>query len=151
MGYKQEIDALGRWVFGVAGLRSHRLSAAPPQVARPVILWEAPSRAKGQNFGRYNFTKNTSQFGKLYVNNLDDLADLVDQLEKHLGDHDERLPIYESEAEDAPQVGWLRRVEIDLSTSQSVDVPITIKYEVTYSRPLPAEVPAATSITSKFK
>lgn len=150
MGYKQEIDALGRWVFGVAGLRSHRLSAAPPQVARPVILWEAPSRVKGLNLGNYHYTKKTSQFGKLYVTHLDQLADLIDTLEKHLGDNYEALPIYESDQAAAAVVGYLRNVEFDISTAQKVDVPITVKYEAIYSRPLPEVLPAATKIFTKF-
>jgi len=151
MGYMQELDALGRWVFQVAGLKSHRLSAAPPQVARPVILWEAPSRTRGRNLGNYHYKKSTSQFGKLYVNNLSQLADLVDLLEADLGFKFEGLPVYESDQVGAQQVGTLRKVELDVSSSQVVDIPITIKYEVIYSRPLPLAAPGATRVETRLR
>jgi hypothetical protein len=151
MGYLQEVDALQRWVWQTAGLKSHRLSAAPPQVARPVILWEGPNRTKGQNMGRYHYTRRTSQFGKLYVNNLDQLADLIDRLETDLANRDEWLPIYETDQAAAPQIGKLRSVQIDVSTTEVVDVPITIRYEVIYSRPEPAAAPNATYVGNKLK
>lgn len=150
MGYKQELDALGRWVFQIAGLRSHHLSAAPPQVARPVILWEAPSRSRGRNLGNYHFTKTPTQYGKLYVNNLDELADLIDLLEKNLGDRFESLPVYESDKEGAAVIGRLRNVQFDTGTSQNVDIPITVRYEALYSRPTPEEAPAATKVTNSI-
>jgi hypothetical protein len=151
MGYLQEIDALGRWVYQVAGLKSHRLSAAPPQVTRPVILWEGPNRRKGQNLGRYHFIRRTNQYGKLFVNNLDQLADIMDKLEKNLADRDEWLPIYESDQANAKQIGKLRKVEIDFNSSETVDINFSIRYEVIYSRPEPAAVPAATAVTNKLK
>lgn len=150
MGYKQELDALGRWVYGVAGLKNHRLSAAPPQVTRPVILWEAPNRVKGQNMGSYHYTKRTTQYGKLYVNDLDELADLLDLLEKNLGDGFEWLPVYESEAENAAVIGKLRNVQIEAGTSQNTDTPFTVRYEVIYSRPIPQQAPHATSINNRI-
>ncbi|MED3571960.1 hypothetical protein [Cytobacillus praedii] len=151
MGYLQELDALGRWVFSVAKLKSHRLSAAPPQVARPVILWEGPTRTKGENLGRYHFTRKTSQYGVLYVSNLDQLADLMDKLEKDLGDRDEWLPIFETDQPNAVQVGKLRKVQIEFNTTQAVNIPIIIRYEVTYSRPTPVKAPAAVSVGNKIK
>lgn len=150
MGYRQELDALGRWVYNVAGLMNHALSAAPPQVTRPVILWEAPNRVKGQNMGSYHYTKRTTQFGKLYVNDLDELANLIDLLEKNLGDGFEWLPVYESEQEDAAVIGKLRNVQIEPGTSQNLDTPFTVKYEAIYSRPIPEPAPHATAINNRF-
>lgn len=150
MGYKQEIDALGRWVYQVAGLASHRLSSAPPKVARPVILWETPTRTKGDNFGNYLYTRRTSQFGKLYVNTLDQLADLMDKLEKDLGDRNEYLPVYATDQAAAEQIGRLQKVQLDFNTSQNVDVPITIRYESVYSRPIPIDPGPATFIGTTF-
>lgn len=151
MGYSQEIDALGRWVYQTAGLQSHRLSSAPPKVARPVILWEGPNRRKGQNLGRYKYIKRVSQYGTLYVDNLDQLADILDKLEQDLAARDEWLPIYETDQANAAQIGKLRNVDIEVNSSETVNINFSIRYEVIYSRPEPAEAPHATTVTNKFK
>lgn len=149
MGYKQELDALQRWVFKTAGLQSHRLSEAPPKVARPVILWEGPNRRKGENLGRYEYTKTVSQYGTLYVSNLDQLADLLDKLETDLGNRDEWLPMFESDQAGAQQIGKLRNVRLDLNTNETVNMNFTVRYEVIYSRTRPAEAPNATKVSTK--
>ncbi|WP_444506004.1 hypothetical protein [Cytobacillus kochii] len=150
MGYKQEIDALGRWVYKTAGLRSHRLSSAPPKVARPVILWESPNRRQGRYLGRYSFIRSISQYGTLYVDSLDQLAEVLDKLEKYLADYDNMLPLYESESLEAAQVGWLKQVELDVNTAQSVNIPIIIKYEATIGRPRPEEMPSAIKVVTNL-
>lgn len=150
MGYAQEIDALQRWVYTAAGLTSHRLSNAPPKVARPVILWEGPNRTKGQNLGRYHYTRITSQYGKLYVNDLTQLADLIDKLEINLAEKDEWLPIYETDQPGAVQVGKLLNVRLEVGTANTVDLPITIRYEVIYNRTIPDPAPPATYVGTRI-
>lgn len=150
MGYLEEIDALGRWIYQTAGLPSHRLSSAPPKAARPVILWEGPNRRKGQNLGRYKYLKRVTQYGKLYVDNLDQLAELLDKLEKDLAARDEWLPMYETDQVGAPQIGKLRNVDIEVNSSESVDINFGIRYEVIYSRPEPDEAPNATKVSNKL-
>ncbi|MGG3803166.1 hypothetical protein [Metabacillus fastidiosus] len=150
MGYLQEIDALQRWVFQTAQLQSHRLSHSPPKVTRPVILWEGPSRNKGENIGNYHFTKRTSQFGKLYTNNLDELAILLDKLEKNIGDRGEWLPIFSDETASAVQIGIMRKVQLETSTAATIDFPFSLRYEVIYKRKMPEPVPNATSVTNKI-
>lgn len=151
MGYKEELDALGRWVYQVAGLRSHRLSAAPPKVARPVILWEGPNRRKSQNLGRYEYLRSMTQYATLYVDSLDQLSDLLDKLEKDLADRDDCLPMFESDQSDALQIGQLRKVEIELNSSQTLNINFAIRYDVVYSRTRPAEAPHATTVVTKLK
>jgi hypothetical protein len=151
MGYKEELDALGRWVYTTAGLQSHRLSEAPPQVARPVILWEGPNRRKGQDLGNYSFLRRVSQYGTLYVKNLDQLAESVDKLEKDLAERNDLLPMYESDQVGALQIGWLKRVELDLNTTETVNIPIIIRYEVTQDRLIPEEAPAAVTVVTKLE
>ncbi|WP_332648893.1 hypothetical protein [Lysinibacillus sp. 54212] len=151
MGYLQELEALARWVYQVTEVTSHKLSEAPPKVARPVILWEGPSRRKGENLGRYHYTKRASQYGTLYVKDLDQLGSLIDKLEKNLMDRDEWLPMFESDQANARQIGKLYKVEIDFNNTQSTDMPFTIRYEVIYSRPIPEAAPAATHVGNKVK
>lgn len=150
MGYKEELDALGRWLFKTTGLRSHRLSSAPPQVARPVVLWEGPGRQKGRDLGSYSFIRTVSQYGKLYVNNLDQLADIIDKLEKDLADRSDLLPVFENDQAGAKQIGWLKQVVIEVTTSTVVDVPITVRYEVVQGRITPEEAPAATKVVTRM-
>ena len=148
MGYKQELDALGRWVYQKAGLRSYRLDSSPPKVARPVILWEIPNSTRGSALGNYAFTKKRSQFGKLYVGSLNQLADLMDLLEQTLADSYEYLPIHESDEPSAPIIGRLQRVQFDVGTSETLDVPITVRYEVIQYRTQEAEAPPATVVVT---
>lgn len=150
MGYKEELDALGRWVYKTAGLQSHRLSEAPPKVARPVILWEAPSRRKGRDLGNYSFLKSIAQYGKLYVASLDQLADLLDKLEKDLAERNDLLPMYETDQLGAKRIGWLTQVELEVGNATTVDVPIILRYSVQQGRLYPDEAPPAVTVTTKL-
>ena len=150
MGYLRELDALGRWVYGAAGLTGHRLSTAPPQVARPVILWEAQNRAGTTNLGNYHYTRRNSQYGVLYVNNLDQLARLVDALEKDLGRRLNMLPVFESDKAEAKVVGRLKKVSFEIGNTNTLDVPFTISYEATYERILPEVLPPARVVYNRL-
>jgi hypothetical protein len=150
MGYLQEIDAMQRWVKATANLNSFRLSEAPPKVGRPVALLEAASRRKDRVISHYSTTRRISQYGKLYVKNLDQLADIVDKLERDLEEKQGLLPIFENSNAAAVQVGSLKAVEFELTTSDQLDVPFQIRYEVTYHRPKPV-IPAATSVNTRIR
>jgi hypothetical protein len=150
MGYTEELDALGRWVYGTAGIQSHRLSSAPPAVARPVILWEGPNRRKGQDLGNYSHIRRVSQYGTLYVDNLDQLAEILDKLEGDLAKRNDLLPVYANDQAGALQTGWLKKVEFDLNTTQSVNIPIVVRYEVIQDRPVPEEAPPAATVVTKL-
>jgi hypothetical protein len=151
MGYKEELDALGRWIYKTAGLLSHRLSEAPPKVARPVVLWEAPTRRNGRQLGNYGFIRTVGQYGVLYVKNLDQLAELLDKLEKDLAERNDLLPMYASDQAGAAQIGWLKNVQLEHNTAQSVDVPIVVRYEVVQDRLMPEEAPAAVKVVTKLE
>ncbi len=150
MAYEKELEALQRWVKSVAGLNSVRLSDAQPKVARPVILWETPSRSKDRNLSRYQYVNKVTQYGRLYVNSLDQLLVFQENL---LGDLEERvgvLPIYA----DGTVIANLKAVELVFTDNQgqsisSLDVPFGIKYEVTYGRTRPIVPPPATTVTTR--
>lgn len=148
MGYKQELDALGRWVYQTVGLRSYRLDNSPPKVSRPVILWETPNSVRGQALGNYAYTKRRTQFAKLYVNNLDQLAEIMDQLEQSLADRDDYLTVFESDQPNALPIGRMHRVQFETGTSETLDVPITVRYEVIQNRTRVADPPPAISVVT---
>ena len=144
--FEAELDALGRWIKGAANLNSIRLTQAPPAVARPVVLWEAAARGKDRNLDRYTYVNRVQQYGKLYVSSLDQLNDLENLL---LADLEERvgvLPVFAG----GLAIGHLKAVEIEFSNSETLDVPFTVKYEVTYGRVMPDEAPPATYVGNKI-
>ncbi len=151
MGYKEELDALGRWVYQTAGLRSHRLSEAPPKVARPVILWEGPTRRKSRELGNYSFLRQVTQYGTLYVTNLDQLADLLDKLEKDIAERNDLLPMYENDQATAQRIGWLKNVELETNNAENLDMPITVRYTVQQNRLQPVEAPPAVKVETKLR
>jgi hypothetical protein len=147
MSYIQELDAIGRWIKATASLNSMRLVEAPPKVARPIVLWEAPNRRTDRNISRYIYVKRTSQYATLYVKSLDQLGVIMDKLETNLEERVGVLPIYDSMN---TQIGLLKAVEIEFNNSENLNVPITVQYEATYSRVQPDPLPAATSVTNKI-
>jgi hypothetical protein len=149
MGFLQEIDALQRWVKGAAGLNSMRLTAAPPRVARPVILWETPRRGRDRNVTRYQFVNRVQQFGKLFADNLDQLLDYQARLQLDLEEKQGVLPVYDQEGAAGVQIGTIKAAVIEFGESESLDVPFTLTYEATYTRTKPTPPPAATKVITK--
>lgn len=146
MSSLQEIDALQRFVYQAAGLRSMRLAAAPPTVARPVILWEQPQRGRNRNLNRYTYVVQVRQFGKLFVENYDQAAELQDSLLYDLEEKYGVLDVYEG----SQVVARLKAVEIEFSSSENLDIPFSITYQATYGRTRPEAVPAATYVGNKI-
>ncbi|MEK4879333.1 hypothetical protein [Paenibacillus sp. FSL R5-0908] len=152
MSYQQELDALQRWIWSVASLKSYRLAEAPPKIARPAIVWEAPDRSQDRNLSRWQYVNKVKQYGKLYVTKLDQLIDLQDLLGMDLSEEDRtrgkyinQLPVYEHTGADAVIIGQLREVYIIFGNGESMDTPMRVEYEVTYRRnqtiaPPPTEV-----------
>lgn len=147
MAYLAELEALQRWAYETAGLTSYRLSEAPPKVARPVILFEPPQRSRDRNLGRYTYVNRVQQYGKLFVQSLDQLADLQDKLQHDLEEKVGLLYVYDSNG--AP-VTRLKNVEVVFNRSESLDVPFIITYEATYGRTKPTPAPAATKVANKI-
>lgn len=146
MAYLEELDALQRWIYGTAGLTSLRLSEAPPKVARPVILWEAPGRGRDRNLGRWTYVNRVQQYGKLYVTSLDQLASYQEAL---LGDLEEKVGVLSVYNSQGAVIAKLKNVSIEFNTTQALDVPFIIRYEATYGRTRPAAAPAATRVVNK--
>lgn len=149
MGLQQEIDALQRWIFQHANLKSMKLSGAPPTVARPVILWEHGKRGKSRNLTRYSYVVRNQQYGKLFVDSFDQAALvqdlLLDSIEQQYG----VLPVFDAVGSDV-QIAVIKNVVIDFGNSESMDIPITVTYEATYGRIRPVLPPPATKVKHKI-
>lgn len=147
MEYLQEIEALQVWLKAAAGLASHRLKDAKPNLARPVVLFETPSRRKVRNLDRYRYVVPVRQYGKLFVNNLEEAASKQEALIKDL---EERVNVLQVYANKLPVPGiFLKAVVIEFGQAEGLDIPFTIEYEVTYSRTKPAEPPHATTVVNR--
>lgn len=146
MGYIQELDAIQRFMKSAANLNSWRLQEAPVEVSRPVILWLPPNRQKDRHINRYLYVKRVSQYGTLYVNSLDQLGTLMDQLENSLEEKESLLPIFDGPNE----VGILKAVSVEFQQAENLDVPIIVRYEASYARAKPPEIPGASSISTKI-
>jgi hypothetical protein len=141
-----ELVSIQRWVKSAAGLDSIRLSTAPPKVARPVILWEAPQRGRGSNTSRYAYVNRMRQYGKLYASNLNQLLDYQGRLEFDLEDRENVLDLYDDAG---TVIGKLKNVSIKFENSDDMDVPFSIEYEVGYRRTKPADPPPASSVITR--
>ena len=146
MDYLKELTAIQTWVKAVTGLNSYRLREAKPKVARPVILWENPSRSRDRNISRYQYVNRVRQYGRLFVSSLDEALTIQEQLLKDL---EEKVGVLAIE-ENGVKLGVLKAVEIEFTDSDSLDIPFNIVYEVTYGRTRPADPPNATTVTTKI-
>ena len=149
--YDQELVALQRWVKATAGLNSVRLRDAAPKVARPIILWETPGRKKDRNLSRYLYVNRVTQYGRLYVSSLDQL---IEKQEALLNDLEEKVGVLPVYGDSGTVVASLKAVDLVFPESQgvnisSLDVPFSIKYEVTYARTKPVEPPPATYVGTR--
>lgn len=143
--FRKELTALSTWAKQAAGLNSFRLSEAPQKVARPVILWETPSRGSKVNLETYKYKQTVRQYGKLFVTSVDQLVAIQDALTKDLEDRYGVIQVMEA----AAIIGRLREAEITFDNGESLEVSFNIAYEVTYGRTRPAPLPAPTAVTNK--
>lgn len=146
--YLQEIDALQRWVYRAAALRTMRLSGAPPTVARPTILWENPSRGRSKNLGQYTYVVRVQQFGKLHVENFDQAAVYQEKLLQDLEDRYGVLQVYKDD-QGAEVVALLKAVTVEFGSTETLDIPVTVTYEATYGRQRPQTAPLARVVGTK--
>jgi len=149
MGYNEELNVISTWVKAVAQLPNMRLREAPAKVARPVILWENPSRGKDRDISRYTYVNKVIQFGKLFVSSVEQANDLQEKLLADLQEKGGVLPIYNTVDGQQVLVGRLKQVDIKFRESDNLNIPVELTYEVTYGRTRPAAVPAATTVTNK--
>jgi hypothetical protein len=147
MAYLQEIETLQRWIKQAAGLNSMRLQAAPPKVARPVILWETDGRPPGTNLSRWVWVDNVTWYGKLYAASLDQLLVLQEALRFDLEEKAGVLPVLDGAGN---EIAKLKNVQISFGNNGTLDVPIEVRYLATYSRTTPPAVPAATYVGTKI-
>jgi len=149
MGLQQEIDALQRWLFQHANLKSMKLSSAPPTVARPVILWEHGKRGKSRNLSSYKYVVRNQQFGKLFVDSFNQAATIQDLLLDSIEQKYGVLPVFDEVGSDV-QIALIKNVTIDFGNSESMDIPITVTYEATYGRVRPVLPPPATKVVNRI-
>lgn len=145
MEYLEELVAIQTWVKAATNINSYRLKEAKPKVARPVILWEVPSRRKDRNLSRYAYVQKVRQYGRLFVESLDDVLDAQEKLSADLEEAGNILPIYKA----GVLVGYLKAVAIEFTDGESLDVKFNVSYEVTHGNTRPQEVPPATSVVNK--
>lgn len=149
--YKQELDAISRWIKAVAGLNNLRLSEAPAKIARPVILWENPGRGKDRDLGRYKYVNKVIQFGKLFVNSLEQAAEIQETLLSDLEEKLGVLPVYEKTAQGQEVIATkLKQVTVKFVESENLNIPIQVEYEVTYGRIKPAAAPQAVVVGNRI-
>jgi hypothetical protein len=146
--FEYELQAIQRWIKGAVGLNSMRLTAAPPKVARPVILWEAPQRSRARNTARYLFVNQVRQYGRLFAHNLDQLLDYQGRLQLDLEDRENVLAVYDGTG---AEIGKLKNVSILFETDTGLDVPFRVEYEVGYARSRPAAPPPAVDVFTRTK
>lgn len=143
--FYNELESITRWVKSATGLTSLLLSTAPPKIARPVILWEAPLREPLRNNSRYAFVNRVRQFGKLFAANHKQLLTYQGQLQLALEDNENIIAYYE----DGEAVGFLKNARITFETTDTLDVPFSIEYEAGYSRKRPEDPPPPRTVTTK--
>lgn len=146
--YLAELSNIQRWVKATIGINSYRLTTAPPQLPRPVILWEAPSRARDRSITRWIYVNKVIQYGKLYVSSIDQLADAEDKL---ITDLEERMGVLPIIREDGTVLALLKRCEIAFNTAENLSVPFNIAYEATYTRVKPPNAPNATYVGNRIQ
>lgn len=148
MEYLQEVEALQVWLKAAAGLNSYRLKDAKPSLARPVVLFETPGRQQVRNLSRYTYVVPVRQYGKLFVNSVDEA---VSMQEKLIQDLEERVNVLQVYKDKLPVAGaYLKAVVLEFSRADGLDIPFTISYEATYTRGKPAEPPHATTVVNRI-
>ncbi|EIW19915.1 MULTISPECIES: hypothetical protein [Pelosinus] len=146
--YLAELNTVQRWVKATVSINSYRLTDAPPQLPRPVIVWEAPSRGKDRNLTRWAYVNRVTQYGKLYIANIDHLADVQEKLITDLEERAGILPIYDAAG---IVIALLKRCEITFNNAENLNVPFNLVYEVTYTRTKPPEAPHATFVGNRLQ
>jgi hypothetical protein len=146
MDYLKELEAIQTWIKQTTGLNSYRLREAKPKLARPVILWETPSRSRDRNLSRYQYVTTVRQYGRLFVTSLDSALTVQEQLIKDLEEKVGVLPVMDGQT----QLGLLKAVTIEFEDGENLDIPFSIRYEATYGRTRPAEAPNATYVGNRI-
>lgn len=146
MEYLKELEVIQTWIKAAANLNSYRLAEAKPKVARPIILWETPSRSRDRNISRYQYVVKVKQYGRLFVKDLEDALRIQELLIIDLEEKVGLLPIMDGDN----LIGRLKEIKIEFTDSEDLDIPFSISYEVTYGRTRPTEPPAATTVSTRI-
>lgn len=145
--YKLELNTIQTWIKQAAGINSIRLNSGKTKAPRPIILFEPPGRGKDRELTRYKYINGITQYCRLFVNNLDEALEIEEALLSDIEDRDSFLNI---EDQNGNQVGRLKEVEVEFTDSDGLDISFVIRYEVTYSRPVPDAPPAPTFVGNRL-
>lgn len=147
MNFEYELKAIQRFIKTTAGLNSWRRTATAPKLARPVVLWESPYSGRTQHISRWTYQQNKKYYGKLYVNDITECIKLQETLICGLEDLCGVLPVLDNNGN---RVGWIRDAVLEFNdASDTLEIPFTLSYEVTYARKKPEAPPAPRVIGTK--
>lgn len=141
--YQKELDTISKWIYDTTGVPGLEITNDRSKRARPFILYEIPWRGRDRNITRYKYINRVRQYAKLFVRNATEALEIQEKLLKGIEDLDGILPVLDDQGE---EIGLLKEVNIEFTDSQGLEINFTVNYEVTYSRPKPDPVPAATFV-----
>jgi hypothetical protein len=145
MTYDKELTAIQTWLKSTTGLNSWKLKEAPSQLAKPVIIWDTPSRGRSWDMNRYEYVVPVNQYGRLCVGSVEDAIKYQGQLLIDLGEKCNRLSVIDN----GQVIRKLKNVQIEFY-GEELESKFTVSYEVPYYRTKPAEAPHATKVTNKI-
>lgn len=153
MCFEYELKAIQRFIKTTAGLNSWRRTAAPPKLARPVIIWESPYSGRTQHISRWTYQQNKKYYGKLYVNDVTECIRLQELLTFGLENLCGVLRVID---DNGNRIGWIRDAVFEFNdASDTLDIPFTLSYEVSYARQKPEAPPTprviGTKVTVNYK
>lgn len=146
MEYLKELEAIQIWIKATAGLNSVRLKEAKAKLARPVILWEAPGRAKDRSLSQYVYITKVRQYGRLFASSLEEALLVQEKLSIDIEELGSVLAIRD---DTGVVIGHLKAVKLEWTESSNLDVPFSVQYEIAYGKNKPADAPQATFVTTK--
>jgi len=145
--YRLELNTIQTWIKEAANINSIRLNSGKTKAARPIILFEPPGRGKDRELTRYKYVNGITQYCRLFANDLDEALEIQENLITDIEDRDSYLDIENSNGD---IVGKLKNVEVEFTDSDGLDISFVIRYEVTYSRPVPDAPPSPTFVGNRL-
>ena len=146
MNFDKELTALQTWLMATTGIPSWKLKETPTKLPRPVVIWEPAFRGAKKNATLYEYVIPVQQYGHLYVTSVEQAIDYQDKLIKSLADSYDRINVVENNE----ILQKLRNIELTFEGDGSLDIPFTLKYDISYFRTQPGPAPHATTVTNKI-
>jgi hypothetical protein len=148
LDYELELAAVQIWLKNTANLNSWRRAGALPKLPRPVIVWESPYRGRKTHLNRYAYAQNVKLYGKLFINSVDEVLRLQNQLIKDLENRCGTLTVCSVDGE---PVGYIKAAELTFKEAEGLDIPFAFAYEASYSRTRPVPIPPPLYVHTKVR